>query len=145
MACSCRKPAEKAADYFMGFPCQKNLKKRVFHPLYKSHPLATRAALILPCTLYGVVNTFLFMVKTIVGCIALPLFALYKYACCRQERVHGDWLKATSFCILGTAAVAGFVFLAAFEFSFLTTLALLFTGISISIVIHVYRGMLAPR
>jgi len=79
----------------------------------------------------------------IVGIVALPIFAAIKW-------YHGKKLEAKqclaawTFCMLALAGTAAFIYVSSFHMNLLQGAVLFAAGLSVSIVVHVYRAVRTP-
>lgn len=144
MADSLIKQALGCSDYFYApesYLANVHLNKSVTN-FYQSYPCLSRTLFGAGATLLGAGKVFLFPIIALVAVVAMPIIALV-----RGIQGKGDakaWLVAWSFSVLGLAAFACFVTVAAFHMPLIGSCVVLWGGVAASITVHVYRAMKDP-
>jgi len=109
--------------------------------VYEKHPIMSRIVAVPIQALSGIVKTFLFPVWSAVSSLVLPIVMAIR-AC--QGKDNTGHLQAWVFSLLGTGLFVGFVSLSVLNLSLLTSSCILLGAMSITIAIHVHRGIQTP-
>ncbi len=106
---------------------------------YTKHPLSSRMTMISVNAVFGFIKPFLLPITAAVAVVVQPILAGYNYFWKGESQNAKQWLKAWCFSVLALSGIAAFMAVSACHMTLLQGTALVVTGCTVSIIIHVYR------
>lgn len=137
-ACQC----STGCGLFSDWVVPEGILQRKLGKFYANHPVMSRVLATPIATICGIAKVVLFPMICLIGMIAMPIIAIIRAGIGKKD--GGEWVKAWCFSILGVAGCIAFFGFSTYYLPLISTSAFLVGGISLSIIVHVYKFVKEP-